>query len=106
MLCLAGCGGDEPSSATLAAGAAVTARVAVVAASASPNVREAVGTIRSLTTSAIQSKTVGHVMAVHVKVGDMVEAGALLAEIDPRDADSQMNSMRSGLTKLSLIKTS
>lgn len=59
--------------------------------------REAVGTVRSITTSAIQSKAVGHVTAVHVKSGDNVEAGAVLVEIDSRDADAQLKAAESGL---------
>ena len=62
-----------------------------------PAVRDAVGTVRSATTSAIQSKTVGHVTAVPVKAGDTVAAGAVLVEIDSRDADAQFKAATSGL---------
>jgi multidrug efflux pump subunit AcrA (membrane-fusion protein) len=93
----AGCGGDETSSRASVQGATVSAKIATAALTAAPTLREAVGTIRSTTTSAIQSKNVGHVTAVHVTAGNLVDAGALLAEIDSRDADAQVKSAESGL---------
>lgn len=51
---------------------------------------EAVGTIRSKTSSTIQSKATGHVLAVHVKEGDLVQPGQMLVEIDDREALSQI----------------
>src|SRR4030042_6492880 len=45
---------------------------------------EAVGTIRSKTTSVLSSKTVGNILAVHVREGDRVRTGQLLIEIDDR----------------------
>lgn len=62
-----------------------------------PRTREAVGTVRSATTSAIQSKVMGHVTAVLVKAGDVVEANAVLAELDARDATAQVKSAESAV---------
>lgn len=92
-----GCSGDPALSRDAASGPAIAAAVETAALSTAPWVREAVGTVRSVATSAIQSKTVGHVTAVHVKAGDMVEAGTVLAEIDARDADAQLKAASSGL---------
>ena len=39
---------------------------------------EAVGTVRSKTTSTLSSKTVGNILAVHVREGDRVQTGQLL----------------------------
>ncbi len=53
--------------------------------------------MRSATTSAIQSKVVGHVIAIHVKAGDLVEVNSVLAELDSRDAAAQVKSAESAL---------
>ena len=96
-LYLVGCGSDETRLNASAPSGTVTARIETATPSQAPSFRDAVGTIRSATTSAIQSKAVGHVTTVHVKAGDMVEAGALLAELDSRDADANLRAAESGL---------
>ncbi len=58
---------------------------------------EAVGTVRSKTTSSLSSKTVGSVLAVHVREGDRVKIGQLLIEIDDRDSRSQLQKAEAGL---------
>jgi membrane fusion protein, multidrug efflux system len=58
---------------------------------------EAVGTVRSGTTSVLSSKILGSVVSVHVREGDKVRAGQLLLEIDDRDVQSQLQKARAGL---------
>ena len=58
---------------------------------------EAVGTVRSKTTSMLSSKTVGSILAVHVREGDRVKIGQLLIEIDDRDSRSQLQKAEAGL---------
>jgi multidrug efflux system membrane fusion protein len=58
---------------------------------------EAVGTVRSKTTSILSSKTVGSILAVHVREGDRVKIGQLLIEIDDRDSRAQLQKAEAGL---------
>src|SRR5512139_1404907 len=59
---------------------------------------EAVGTVRSRTTTVLSSKTVGNILAVHVREGDRVRIGQLLIEIDDRDARAQLQKAQAGLS--------
>lgn len=58
---------------------------------------EAVGTVRSKTTTTLSSKVVGSVISMRVREGDRVRAGQLLAEIDSRDARIQTDKAQAGL---------
>ncbi|MCC6795936.1 MAG: efflux RND transporter periplasmic adaptor subunit [Candidatus Hydrogenedentes bacterium] len=96
-LAILGCGNSYHASAPPATGATVQAKVSTASLASTPRTREAVGTVRSATTSAIQSKVMGHVVAVLVKAGDVVEANAVLAELDARDATALVKSAESAL---------
>lgn len=58
---------------------------------------EAIGTVRSKTTSVLSSKIIGHVKVVHVHEGDRVNAGQLLVEIDDCDARTQLQKAQARL---------
>ena len=58
---------------------------------------EAVGTVRSKTTSILSSKTVGHILAIYVREGDRVRKGQLLIELDDRDSRAQLQKVQAGL---------
>ena len=58
---------------------------------------EAVGTVRSKTTSVLSSKIVGIITAVHVREGDRVQPGQLLMEIDNREASAQLEKAKAAL---------
>src|SRR5512139_1577321 len=58
---------------------------------------EAVGTVRSKTTSLLSSKIVGNITSVHVREGDRTHVGKLLIEIDARDINSQFEKAQAGL---------
>ncbi|MCC6486621.1 MAG: efflux RND transporter periplasmic adaptor subunit [Candidatus Hydrogenedentes bacterium] len=58
---------------------------------------EAVGTVRAKMTTTIQSKIMGHVLAVNVREGDRVEAGQVLVEVDSREVDAQVQRAESAL---------
>jgi len=61
---------------------------------------EAVGTVRSKTTSVLSSKTVGNILAVLVGEGDRVRTGQLLIEIDDRDTRAQLQKAQYGLREV------
>ncbi|MBI5095283.1 MAG: efflux RND transporter periplasmic adaptor subunit [Candidatus Hydrogenedentes bacterium] len=96
LIALPSCGGshkapgspDRPS---------VIAPVTVVTKTTVATTYEAVGTIRSTSSSAIQSKAVGHITALRVKEGDTVQAGQILIELDDRDAVAQVQRAEAAL---------
>lgn len=61
---------------------------------------EAVGTVRSKTTSLLSSKTVGHILTVHIREGDRVRTGQLLIEIDDRDSRARLQKAKAGLLEV------
>jgi len=61
---------------------------------------EAVGTVRSKTTSVLSSKTVGNILVVHVREGDRVRIGQVLIEIDDRDTRAQLQKAQAGLREV------
>ncbi len=61
---------------------------------------EAVGTVRSKTTSVLSSKTVGNIVAVYVREGDRVRKDQLLAETDDRDSRAQLQKAQAGLREV------
>ncbi|MEW6127257.1 MAG: efflux RND transporter periplasmic adaptor subunit [Acidobacteriota bacterium] len=58
---------------------------------------EATGTVKSKTTTALSSKIMGAVLALHAREGDTVRAGQTLIEIDNRDANAQLQKAQAGL---------
>ena len=58
---------------------------------------EAVGTVRSKTTSVLSSKVSGYILAIHVREGDPVNRGQLLIEIDNREASAQLQKAQAGV---------
>jgi multidrug efflux system membrane fusion protein len=63
-------------------------------------VYEAVGTVRSKMTSVLSSKTVAHIVAVHVREGDLVKIGQVLIEMDDRDTRAQLQKAQAGLREV------
>ena len=57
---------------------------------------EAVGTVRSKTTSVLSSKIVGNIIAVHIREGSLTRLGQLLIEIDDRDINAQLKKAQAG----------
>lgn len=58
---------------------------------------EAVGTVRSKTTSILSPKITGYILAVHVHEGDRVDSGQLLIEIDNREASAHLKKAQAGV---------
>jgi membrane fusion protein, multidrug efflux system len=61
---------------------------------------EAMGTVRSKTTSVLSSKNTGHILAIRAREGDRVRKGQLLAEIDDRDTQAQLRKAQAGLREV------
>jgi multidrug efflux system membrane fusion protein len=72
-------------------------KVETVKASSVEDFYEAVGTVRSKTTSVLSPKIVGYILAVHVREGDRVKPGQLLVEIDNREASAQLKRAQAGV---------
>jgi multidrug efflux pump subunit AcrA (membrane-fusion protein) len=60
---------------------------------------QAVGTVSSKASAVLSSRTMGRVLAVHVREGDRVRAGQLVVEIDARDVMAQASKAAAGRTE-------
>jgi HlyD family secretion protein len=58
---------------------------------------EATGSVEPIRTVEVKSKASGEILALHVDIGDRVEPGALLAEVDPRDVRNGLNQAQADL---------
>jgi HlyD family secretion protein len=59
---------------------------------------EASGEVEPIRTVEVKSKAGGEILRVHVETGDYVEAGTLLAEIDPRDVQNALDQAEADLS--------
>ncbi len=75
-------------------------KIETVTLSPAPSDYEAVGTVRSRTASILSSKTIGQIIAVHVREGDRVKTGQLLVEIDDRDTKAQLQKAEAGFREV------
>lgn len=92
-----GCGRTPPTEPAPRASSAVAAPMERVGKKQVPIFYEAVGTVRSKTTTDLASRIVGHVVAVNIKEGDRVKRSQVLAEIDDRDMVAQRRKAEAGL---------
>ncbi|MFA4915888.1 MAG: efflux RND transporter periplasmic adaptor subunit [Syntrophales bacterium] len=95
LLCTGGCAKEEKAKAEKVQ-AVNGIKVGTVASSTVEDIYEAVGTVRSKTTSVLSSRIMGKVLNVHVREGNRVKTGQLLVEIDDREAVVQMSKTRAG----------
>jgi len=58
---------------------------------------EATGTVEPVREVEVKSKAGGEILKLHIDIGDVVERGALLAEIDPRDVRNRYNQTEADL---------
>lgn len=58
---------------------------------------EASGQVEPIRTVEVKSKAGGEILRVHVETGDYVEAGTLLAEVDPRDVQNALDQAEADL---------
>ncbi len=73
--------------------------VAVYQATSSkiPDVLSVVGTVRATENAVLAAQTMGNVIAVNVREGDMVKQGQVLASIDPAQAQAALERAQAGL---------
>jgi len=94
---LAGCGGHKESATAVPSTPRVNAPLLEIAKAPIATRYEAIGTIRAKTSSSIQSKATGHIIAFHVHEGDAVKAGQLLLELDDRDVAARVQGAEAAL---------
>ena len=58
---------------------------------------EATGTVEPVRRVEVKSKASGEILRLLIDIGDVVERGRLLAEIDPRDVRNRFNQTEAGL---------
>lgn len=89
-LVASGCGVDESEAGDEFQTAEVTRGALRITA-------EATGTVEPIRKVEVKSKASGEILALAVDVGDQVDAGALLARIDPRDVRNSFDQARADL---------
>ncbi len=100
VIVLAGCGsGSDTSTPAEDERSPVQVRTEVVGEGNVTEAYEAIGTVRSKTSTVISSKVVGHVVTVKFEAGDRVRKGQPLIEIDNRDARNQVAMAKAGLAE-------
>lgn len=72
--------------------------VEVVQQRSIPTKIQATGTVRGRSNASITSKTIGHVRTVHVRSGDEVKAGQMLAELEASDVRAGVYRARAALS--------
>lgn len=99
-LLLVACGESEeagsPERATPVTTTAVTTRQV-------ERVELSIGRLRANTSPAVSAETGGRIRAIHADAGDAVEAGTLLAEIDPAVQQIAVSSSRAELARLQAL---
>jgi multidrug efflux pump subunit AcrA (membrane-fusion protein) len=91
------CAKAPESPAEKAAPPEISATVATVAPAPVEAFFEAVGTVRSRTTSPVSAQILGRIVAIHAREGDRVRSGEVLLEIDPSSARTQLEKAQAGL---------
>ena len=100
VLAVAGCGDKVKPGTTSRSGPVVKgAVVAEVEETQEPQVYEAMGTVRALTTSRLASKLMGTVLKINVEEGDHVKKGQPLVLIDDRQVKAQLDKARAALAQ-------
>lgn len=96
-LLLAGCEKKDRESSPAATPAGANLRRTTVTMEDANSTYEAIGTVRSRTTSVLAAKVMGRVQAVLAREGDKVHAGQVLIEIDGREAEAMLQKAEAGI---------
>lgn len=102
---LVGCGGRQPAATPLVEPAPLTTAVTVAERVSSGQHTELAGTVAAARATAIASRVMALVTAVHVDLGDQVTAGQTLISIDPSAAQGQVSQARGALAQASAALT-
>ncbi len=94
---LAGCGEKPPHAA--AAGQTVAAQVITLAAGQAQGYETVPGTVTASQEVQLGSRLSGYLRGLQVHVGEQVQAGQLLFEVDPAEVDSQVAQAQAGLAQ-------
>lgn len=97
IVALAGCGGHAPEKGAAKAAPTVQAPVAQAITVDVADGYTATGTVRARDSVTVSSKAMGNLVSVHVKQGDKVGAGQLLAVVDARDMSAQHRTAQAGV---------
>lgn len=98
-LALAACGGHTAERPAAAAARSVAASVAEVAVRDVADGYTVSGTVRARDSVTVSSKALGNILSIHVKQGDRVAAGQLLAVVDARDMMAQHRTAQAGVVE-------
>lgn len=97
---LAACGGHEAEQRAANPPEPVSVRVERIAAVAQPQVFEAVGTVKARVATAVSSRIMSYIRAIHVDVGARVGAGQLLVELDDQDLQAKLRQAEAARTEV------
>ena len=93
---LAGCGSHRGVHTEAASAPPITVQTVAVQTEDWPITYEAPGTVRARTSADISSRVMGYIRDVRVRPGDRVQAGQILASIDPREMDAAVRQAQAG----------
>ena len=94
---LAGCSSHSPSS-DAASGEIVPVRVATVQSGALSSNLELSGSLVAVHSVTLGAATPGRIVAVNVRVGDHVDAGQVIAQVDPQQYQAQVAQAQAGVS--------
>lgn len=94
---LAGCGGNESTSAKTADSPAAAVKTQTAISKPHMAAEEVVGTVRSKLRAAVEAKVSGRVLEYTAVPGQMVKAGDLLATLDAREVQAKVDQAKATL---------
>ena len=100
---LSGCSGGDQAAAEPEGRPATLIETITAQARSVEVVEESTGYIETETAPNIAAEVAGRIVAIHADIGDRVEAGALLAQIDPVDYRNELRSQRGEVSRLEAL---
>jgi RND family efflux transporter MFP subunit len=99
---LAGCGHKSPHRESREL-PSVKVTLAAVDLQRVPETVEVVGTVRPVTSATVAAKVMAAIEKVHVNVGDKIQAGQLLAELDQRDLQAEYERAKADFDRIQTL---
>jgi multidrug efflux pump subunit AcrA (membrane-fusion protein) len=100
VLAMLGCGGHDRREQTPSTASPVEVSVAAVGTAERVEMVEAVGTVRARRTTAVSSRVLSQIRAIHVEPGQRVQAGQRLIDLDARELDTARDAARSAKSEV------